>query len=1011
MNPRKSALSWLGGALVLLLSAAGSVYAQSGTVTGQVMDAQTGQPLAGVQVYLSGTNRSSITQDNGRYMIVGAPTGMYTVVAELIGYGTGRQGVTISDGASVTVNFELSAAAVSLDEVIVTVTGEQRARELPNAVGTIQASQVTELAPVTNLAEVIVAQSPGVSILQSSGTVGVGGTIKIRGNASISLDNTPLIYVDGVRINNNNNVGLGVGGQTSSRLNDINPDDIERIEVIKGPAAAALYGTEAGPGVIQIFTKRGRPGAASYTFRLGYGANIEAGIDYPDRVMHPRAVGLPSDTVYRMNLMKEFDPFRTGYFRSFAGSVSGGMDAVTYYISGEYETEDGVFANNSADRYYGRGNFTIRASENVDITLTAGYTSNFYDFPQNDNNTLGYLGNALLGLALWHAMDFTDPSTGETIKACPLEYELARLTDTPLADLVGTECGPTTGFFSNSFEEVATIITKENTERFTGGATMNWRPFPFMQNRFSIGYDQGSIRYATMIPNDPRMPFDNSSLGERNIDYQVSRSLTLEYGGSLSFDLSPDFNSVTSFGVQYSRRTLETAASEGKRFPAGAPTVGNSVIRDGDEEFEEERTIGFYVQEQIGWRDRLFVTPAIRLDDNSAFGQEAELAIYPKLGVSYLISEEDWFPVDFISDLKLRGAWGRSGKQPGVFDALQRYSVVPVSLRDDNVSGAYPLNYGNPDLKPEISEEWEFGFDMGLMDNRIGLELTYFDKTTNDAIVLRDLAPSSGFPASVYTNLSKVYNSGIEVGLNAVAVNRPNLRWDVNATYTAIDNEIGPLKSPIIYGLGGNSQRHQQGMPFGSYFGYKIGIDPETGEATRLTDEPVYLGQPYPKWESALSTSITLFRNVTIFALLDIKGGHQLFNSTEEFACGLLGGGEVGSICPETYERGPDGEFTDMAKMKQYAAALQDISPWIEDADFAKLRTVSVQFNIPSAWVQRFGAARANFTLAGQELATWTDYSGLDPEINFAGQSNASRAEFLTMPRNRRIVGTLSVTF
>ncbi|HEX7049422.1 MAG TPA: TonB-dependent receptor [Longimicrobiales bacterium] len=987
--------------------------AQDGTVTGVVIDRDTRQPLGGAQVLVVGTNQGALTNDEGRFLIPGVAAGPVTVQVVLLGYESLTQTANVTAGGTVTLEFALATSVVTLDELVVTATGQQRAREVANAVSTVDVGEIAELAPTTNIVETLAGQTPGVTLLQSSGTVGTSAVIKIRGNASISLDNTPLIYIDGVRVNDDNNIDIGVGGQTSSRLNDINPEDIARVEVIKGPAAAALYGTEASPGVIQIFTKRGRTGEARFNFRLGFGANVEPGTEYPDRYMDPRVFGFDSDTVYTMNLMEEFDPFRPGYIRSYSGNVSGGRQGFTYYVSGEYQTEDGVIKANGADRYYGRANVNIQADDRVDIGLSAGYTSNFIRFPQNDNNGLGFLGNAFLGLAMFDPRPSTDPVTGETIEACPFEYELAKANGISINDVraaLGPQCDADDGFLSANFDKVATISTEENTERFTSSTTVNWRPFDFLTNRFTLGYDQNAVRYKSMVPNDPERPFGDQSLGSRNIDNSVIRTLTLDYGGTINASLSPDFSSSTSFGVQFFKEVTEVAASSGNQFPTGAPSVGNAVDRDGDEDFVEERTIGFYVQEQIGWRDRLFFTPAIRLDDNSAFGQEADLAAYPKVGATYIISDEPWFPSGILDQLKLRVAWGRAGKQPGVFDALQRYSVVPVSLNETNVSGAYPLSLGNPDLKPEIGEEWEAGFDAGLLDGRLGLELTYYDKTTHDAIVLQDLAPSRGFPNPVFTNISEVFNSGLELGLNALAIDRPDFRWEITTTFSTNDNEIGPLDSPDIFGLGGSSQRHQEGFPFGAYFDRRVIIDPETGEPTFAADTAEYLGQPFPTWQSSVSTSMRLFDHITIYALLDIEAGHQLFNSTEEFSCGFLGG-PFGSLCPATYERGPDGELTDEARIKQFAAVNGNISPWIEDADFAKLRTVSVQFDFPTAWAKLIGASQASFTLAGQELATWTDYSGLDPEINFAGQANGGRAEFFTLPRNRRFLGTLSVTF
>ncbi|MCH7729605.1 MAG: TonB-dependent receptor plug domain-containing protein, partial [Planctomycetes bacterium] len=347
---------------------------RTGTISGRVTD-ENGVPLQGARVFLQGTNRQAVTDLDGRYRIRRLTDGPAALRAVAIGYASVIANVRVVGGIG-TADFALARAVVNLDDIVVTATGEQRKREVANAVGIVEVAAIAELKPQVSLDELLVGQSPGVTVLRSSGTVGVGSSIKIRGNSSISLSNTPLIYVDGARIDNTNRASTFLDQETS-RLNDINPDDIERIEIVKGPAASTLYGTEAAAGVIQIFTKRGRSGPAVWSFRTDLGANIKNAKSFDANVWDPASFGLgsPGDTLYSMNLLDEFDPFRSGMFQSYQGSVRGGTDRVQYYISGQFQDEEGTLPNNEMQRFHARANFTIRPESDVwDLQLNGGYT-------------------------------------------------------------------------------------------------------------------------------------------------------------------------------------------------------------------------------------------------------------------------------------------------------------------------------------------------------------------------------------------------------------------------------------------------------------------------------------------------------------------------------------------------------------------------------------------------------------------------------------------------------------
>jgi TonB-dependent SusC/RagA subfamily outer membrane receptor len=1048
-------------ALALLLGPA-DVRAQDGVIAGQVVDASTLQPLGDVQVFLPGLEVGTLTDPAGSFRITGVPSGRHTVQVRLIGYLPVSRAITVEPGRTVETMFRLEISAVAMEEVVVTATGERRRREVGNAISTVDASTTVERSNPDNLTSLLKGQSPGVTVQRSSGSVGTGATLKIRGNTSISLDNTPLIYVDGVRVSNTNDAdGAGVelaavGGQDFSRLNDLNPEDIESIEVIKGPAAAALYGVEAAAGVIRVATKRGRTGETIYTLRAQGSLNWDD-TDWPTNAWHPQSflgsevdvgallLGAPGalgppvpvpDTLYGMNLLEgslapDFgevfrDPFRSGEGKTLAAAARGGSESVSYYLSGEWEDDRGNLPNNDLQRWSARANFDLQPSDEVNISVSSGFSSHFTNLPGNDNNIFGFIGVALVSFPWERPVVREDPVTGETLETCPFAFEIARasaqrLPGTPLLEALtgpGGVCGGLNPFFSDrTFGDVATIDNSNDIERFTGSGTLTYVPWDFLTNRLTIGYDQFSERLSNLFPVDPELPHGELSRGFRFLSSATQRNLTLEGTSSLNLDLTRDLNSQFTVGGQWFRNTRETAQAQGSILPAGTSTVSNAASTLGFEGFVETRTAGFFFQEQLGWKDRVFVTPSIRFDDNSAFGANLGLQALPSVNSSYLISEEAWFP-EVFDQLRLRAAWGRSGLQPGPFAALELLNATRTTFEGRNLVGVSPLGAtipggggpvnqgpGNPELRPETGEEWEFGFDTSVLDGRLALEATYYRQRTRDAITASNLAPSLGFPGPVVTNVGEVVNRGFEFGLDANAISIPNLSWDWRFSLTTNKGEITELDSPIQVGLDAFfNQEHREGFPFAAYFEEPVFLDAD-GEVV-VGDDAVFLGHPTPEWDGSLSTTVSLFEHVTLFGLLDFSGGHQLVNGTEQFLCSFLGGGSVGGTCLANYET-RDGVLTDEARIKQVASGAANLAPWIEDADFARIRTVSLGLELPEAWATVLRSRSASLRVVAENLGVWTGYSGVDPELNGAGQDGANFFEFLTLPPSRRVSATL----
>jgi len=1027
--------AFLAAAAALVLGTPG-VAAQQGAIAGRVTDASTLEPLVGAQVFIQGTNLGELTDQDGRYRVESVPAGTYEVTVRLIGYRqASRSDVAVTSGQVTTANFAIDVAAVALDEIVTTITGEQRRREIGYSTANIAAEQVVADARPASVTDLIKGRATGVTVRRSSGSVGTGSEIKIRGTASISQDVTPLIVVDGAFVSNDNNAnnGIGLGGQDPSRLNDINPEDIADIEIIKGPAAAALYGSRAAAGIIKITTKKGRTGVTRWTVRTEVGMESNAG-EFNASVFNPQSLLGPNatDTLYTLNLLEGdagYDaPFRAGLQQTYGASVRGGSSSFSYFASGQYQNLEGNLPDNEREGVNVRANFNVQPSDKVDISVSNGFLTNSTFFPQNDNNAAGYIGVAMIAFPWTKMINVADPVTGDPVETCPLNYEFARLQGITVAQADGALGGcPDNPFFSGrTFEDIGTQIDEQEIERYTGSATLNWRPLDNWTNRATIGYDQFADLVIQIVPVDPDRPFGAASDGAIANNQATNRNLTLEGTSSLSLDLNDDWNFETTVGGQFFRTHIEGVQTTGNVFPAGGPTVGNSVTTTATDFTIETRTIGVFAQEQIGWKDKLFITPAVRMDDNSAAGENLGVQWYPRFAVAYSLSEEEFAP-DFFESLKLRASFGQAGQQPGSNDALELLNPTRVAIGNSDLVGVTPAQLGNAVLEPARSTEWEAGFDASVLRGRLGVEFTYFNSKTANDVVFRQVAPSTGNPGGQFVNVGEIKNTGLELGLDATAFSNRDITWGWRATLSHIDNEVTRLDDPIIFGLGGASQRHTEGFPFASYFAEEVIIDPETGDPRVLTcdedasrgcnpdDNHRFLGQPNPTWEGSLSTTVNLFDHITVYGLVDFQTGQELFNSTDEFRCGFLGGGDPvasgAGTCSEMFEKDSDGSYTDAALIAQEASRIGSEAPWIEDADFAKLRTVSVRFQLPEGWTTKLRLQNASITLVGENLVTWTGYDGLDPEINFGGQGAATRADFLTLPPSRRFLASVSFTF
>ena len=1002
--------SFLVSLVLLALLPAAAIAQQTGVVTGRVTNAG-GQPLGATRVQVVGTTLGALTDEAGNYRIAGLGTGTQQLRAIRLGYGASIQSVTVAAGQTVTANFTLTETATTLDQVVVTATGEeQRRRESGNVVSSVDVTP-ERLATTTTISQLLTAKAPGVYVNSPGGTTGSASRIRIRGANSVSLSNEPLIIVDGARLNND--IGgtgtIGVGGQQSSRLNDINPDDIESLEIIKGPAAAALYGTAAANGVIQIRTKRGRAGSTRWTV-VSEAGNQSDQTAYPANYTQVGTLGavpggartlgcsldaqtrlacLPNpDSLVSWNPLENASPFITGYRTSLGLNASGGTDRAMYFLSGDVDRDQGVVSPNNFSRVNLRANITSQLANNLSSQVYTTYTASRLAFPQNDNNILGVVSGGLLGSAFDNAT--------------------------------------TRGYLSGQTpQEIFAFDTDEHVERFIGSALTTWQALPWLSTTGQFGIDFLDRRNReTLAANEV---FFNASTAEgyRQANSAQIWNYTANVSATGNHDINAELRSTTTVGMQFQRENVNGIRAFGAKLAAGTGSVqGTSARFSVGETNTDNRTLGALISQQIAWRDRVFGTVALRTDNNSAFGSNFGWIKYPAASLSWVISEESFFPQStWLNSLRLRTAFGQSGQRPNFRDAITFFNTQTVTTPTGDIPGILVGGTGNADLKPEKSSEFELGFESTLWQDRINLEFTAYNKSTEDLLIARPLPPSLGLTQSQFDNLGESSNKGIEVAVNARVFEMSQVSFDLGITASTNRNrleKIGQLNDttpipPIVFGI----QRHAEGFPLGGYWdeGYTFADKNGDGIISRVncpgqTSVPggpeceiemstlQYLGNPLPTRELSFNPRLTIMRNVEIGALFDYRGGFKQFNNTERFRCNF-------GNCQASYDKsvGLDAQAANLAHL------LQSDAGYVEDSDYTKLRELSISFLAPQQIARRVRSNELRLTLAGRNLKTWTNYTGFDPEVNSTPTALFSQSDFLTQPPLRVFSARLTMSF
>ena len=973
--------------------------ARQGTIEGVVMDEESGEPLGGAQVGIPAADLNTVAGADGTFTLEDTPTGEVELVVDLVGYAEHTETVTVADGETVTVEIALATEALALDEIVATGTpGEAQRRAVGNVVSQVRVEDIRETSPARNIQEVLSGRVPGLSVDPGGGQVGASGApIRIRGSSSLALSQDPIVYIDGVRMNANPVSGNPTGSRDGrqSRLNDINPDDIRDIEVISGPAASTLFGSEASNGVIQILTHSGAEQDTEFNASVTLGGSWHHDLenrlwDQFGRDADGNIIQFDGGNILTHERMNGLgDPFQTGLNQEYRINARGGSDTFRYFASFSREDSDGTVDWNWDENTRARVNLDLSPWDDLDIGVNTS-------FLRGKTRQTGQWFASIM----WAGPEALDtPARG--FNAPPPE----------------------------ALRDDHQVLS--GTDRSQLSTSINYRPLAWLSIEGNAGVDRTDLNNESLWRVEPNNFFGANSGGRKDATQIRTEVRSFDAHARASYALSPRLGASSTIGGEIFEEETWTTFSRGDGFAGpDLTTVNAAATSQAGESFVENVQVGAFVQQEFDWENRIFFTAGLRVDDNSAFGDRASEQFFPKFSGTWVISEEGFFNVAHVDQLRLRAAWGRAGTQPAAFAADRLFTTVsgpgdrPVFTPDQ---------FGNPDLVNERGSELEGGFDLSMFGGRLSSEFTGFFKRTTDAIVNEALAPSGGFPGSRLVNVGEVENYGVEVAAQGLVHEDERFSWDLGGSLSIQRNEINDLgpdvESISTPGVVGGNREHREGFPLAGWFAPRV-VDAEfvegnsgpvtnimcdggTGpDGVRQGGDPVpcgeapnvFWGESEPTWLVSANTTVGI-GPFDLTAVADGRGGHIVMDNTINAASTSFTNTELSQtqddpifMGQQTVQRAPIG---------------------FHSGSFVKLRELSLRYSIPQGFVDRVGVTSASVNLAFRNVWTmWQEDEEhfmsrervLDPEIarpaqTFQGEQQA------TPPPVKTFDATIRVSF
>ncbi|MBC6606592.1 TonB-dependent receptor [Hymenobacter sp. BT188] len=1009
---------------LLIVTLLQQVTAQDRSISGRVTDRQTGEGLPGVTILVKGTSNGISTNSDGSFTLSVPSTGG-TLVFSSIGYTTQEQAI----GTNSQINVGLAADTKALSEVVVVGYGSQSKALVTGAITSVDAKEF-QGQPIAGVDQALQGRASGVQVTANSGTPGGGIAVRIRGNNSISASSDPLYVVDGVPINTGSYSNIGVGNQQLNALSDINPNDIASIEILKDAAAAAIYGSRAANGVVLITTKRGQAGRTKITFDTYQGVqqtikrlDVLTGQESQDLINEQRAnVGqaplyvaatpTASQSLFTgANTNWQDEIFRSARISNYTLTASGGDERTRFLITGSYFDQEGIIIASGFKRGSVRFNLDNKISDRVRIGMNVTGSRSLNNRIANDNNIYGVLSAAVLLGA-----------------------------QTPIYNADGSFGRDRFSSVENPVAAATLPILEARNNRLIGSVYAEADILKSLRFRTSLGADYLNLKEDRFLPSTLLQATGSNGLGNANSRYDV----LWQTENTLTFNKSfGDHNLTLLAGQSAIKSTQEGITTTVSGFATNKITrlAAGSVRTEASSDGTLWTLLSYFGRANYDYKGRYIVSGSLRRDGSSRFGEQNKYGIFPAISGSWRISEEAFFPEIFLNELKLRGGYGETGNfEIGNFASRNLYGVSGDNLANYNqLAGLVPTQIGVSDLTWEKSKEVNVGVDLGFLDSRFMFSANVFRKQADALLLNRQLPLTSGF-ASVTQNIGSLENKGLELELTSQTIKSEAFNWTTNFNLSFIRNEVKALVNNAPF-LSGFANRVQVGSPLGSFYGYEVDriyqtqaeIDADNAAAreaagrqtvfyqaqgTRPGDirfrdlngdglvtaaDQDIIGSAQPKFFGGINNQLS-FKGFDLGFFFQFQYGNEIYNSTRSFAEGM--NGQFGQLAAVRDRWTATNPSTTMPRAAQGDPNnnRRTSTRFLEDGSYVRLKTLTLGYNIPEGITKLARLQTARIYVSGQNLLTFTDYSGLDPEINtFSGSNTSLGTDFLTFPQARTV--------
>jgi TonB-linked SusC/RagA family outer membrane protein len=979
-----------------------------------------GMPLAGVSVTIKGTTQGVQTDKDGTFRISLQNTEKRTLVFKYIGF-TAKEITVANDKTSIRV--ELVEEMSALNEIVVIGYGTQTRKNLTSSISSVKGADIANV-PVTNLDAALQGKVAGVQVVQNSGSPGDETYIRIRGNGSLFGENRPLYVIDGVPMNNipAGVSPLGGDGQRITATNDINPNDVESIDVLKDAAATAIYGSRAANGVILITTKKGKPGRSRFNFNAYTGISevtkrlpLLDNTQYVDLITQERAnANLPVDpTIVNTGTNTNWQNaiFRKAPISEYNLSISGGDNKMSHYVSFGYLDQTGTIVGlQHFKRINGRVNFDFMATNNLKIGISINGTHSVNNRMDNNFSGASVLANALI----------MNPN-----------YPIYNADGTYFYDVNRRATNPV--MLANSLRFLSVV------DRYVGNIYGEYTIARNLKFKTSFGMDNQGVqddRYQSVLVNG-----NNPASG--GADY-FTQLLWLNEN-TLSY--TPTLKGKHSLSAVIGESTQVTNI---RRIGAGGNTSATDLIQsisgftNRTEASDYRSTSGllsYFGRVNYNYDDRYLVQVAARIDGSSRFGADQKYGYFPTVSGAWRISKELFMQNQhFIDDLKLRGSIGVSGSQEGLGNDFPSLATYATGLNYGTEPGIAASALSNKDLSWEATTQTNIGLDLTFLDNRINISVDAYRKVTNKLIFKLELPYTSGFTRTNGANIGQLVNKGIDINLGTQNI-RGKFGWSTNYNMSFNRNKITELPEivygdpsssdfteslPGLYGTTLPTSIYRVGESVGSFFGYKNkGVDPATGNFTYqdingdgkiTTADRVIIGNALPKFTGGFTNTFS-YKGFDLSVFLYFSYGNQVYNQTRAIMERMVGynNGDLNTLRRWT----PANTITDVPKAMFNDPVIANSltngemsQRWVEDGSFIRLKNITLNYTIPASILKRLRISSAKVFISGQNLALWTKYSGYDPESQNQSVKNSQLGiDYATQPQPRTISAGINVNF